>query len=525
MDKKTQKYDRQLRLWHAHGQAALEQAKVCLLNGSAVGTETLKNLILPGIGSFTVVDGKPVAGSDVGNNFFLTVDCIGQSRAKCVTEMLRELNEEVAGYHVEEDPVDLVENKPDFFLQYSIIIATQLPESALLKLADICWDANIPLVVVRTYGFLAYARIVVPEHTIIETHPEQLLDLRFDVPFPALLEFAQSFDFEKTDSMAFSHIPYVVILLRCLEAWKKRHDGKLPSNRDERNQYKQSIRAMQRNDLPDAENFDEAYAAAHRAWTETKVPSPIRQMLDDAKADAITPKTPNFWIIARAVRDFVANEGRGLLPLAGAVPDMKSDTESYVKLQTLYRTKAREDCNLVRNRVTSLLASIDKPADAITTDEIERFCKFSSHLKVIRYRSLREEYTLNTARSHNIGQWLQDLDSEIIYYVLLRAVDAFYETHKRYPGFHNEEVETDIGLLKKCVTALLAEWQITSATVSDDHIHEMVRAGASEIHTVAALHGGVVSQEIIKLITSQYVPMDNTVVFNTIKSTSSVFVL
>ncbi|RUS25949.1 hypothetical protein BC938DRAFT_471428 [Jimgerdemannia flammicorona] len=48
VDLKTQKYDRQLRLWAANGQAALEGAKVCLINGTATGTEILKNLILPG---------------------------------------------------------------------------------------------------------------------------------------------------------------------------------------------------------------------------------------------------------------------------------------------------------------------------------------------------------------------------------------------------------------------------------------------------------------------------------------------
>ena len=43
-----QKYDRQLRLWHAHGQIAVENSKICLINADATGTETLKNLILPG---------------------------------------------------------------------------------------------------------------------------------------------------------------------------------------------------------------------------------------------------------------------------------------------------------------------------------------------------------------------------------------------------------------------------------------------------------------------------------------------
>lgn len=41
------------RLWGDHGQAALEGAKICLINASATGTEILKNLILPGIKIFT----------------------------------------------------------------------------------------------------------------------------------------------------------------------------------------------------------------------------------------------------------------------------------------------------------------------------------------------------------------------------------------------------------------------------------------------------------------------------------------
>jgi len=49
---KERKYDRQLRLWAANGQAALEEAHILLVNsGSGVaGVEALKNLVLPGTG-------------------------------------------------------------------------------------------------------------------------------------------------------------------------------------------------------------------------------------------------------------------------------------------------------------------------------------------------------------------------------------------------------------------------------------------------------------------------------------------
>jgi amyloid beta precursor protein binding protein 1 len=47
---KERKYDRQLRLWAASGQVALESANILLVNSGCgtVGVETLKNLVLPG---------------------------------------------------------------------------------------------------------------------------------------------------------------------------------------------------------------------------------------------------------------------------------------------------------------------------------------------------------------------------------------------------------------------------------------------------------------------------------------------
>lgn len=48
-----------------------------------------------------------------------------------------------------------------------------------------------------------------------------------------------------------------------------------------------------------------------------------------------------------------------------------------------------------------------------------------------------------------------------------------------------------------------------------------VRAGGCEMHCMAAMQGGIIAQEIIKLLTHQYVPLDNTFIFNGIKSTSS----
>lgn len=71
------KYDRQIRLWGGHGQKLLGTSKVLLIGANPSGTETLKNLILPAVGHFTIVDGQKVTSRDCGNNFFVTQEQIG----------------------------------------------------------------------------------------------------------------------------------------------------------------------------------------------------------------------------------------------------------------------------------------------------------------------------------------------------------------------------------------------------------------------------------------------------------------
>lgn len=100
---KEKKYDRQLRLWAASGQEALENAHILLLNSGSgvVGIEALKNLILPGIGTFTIVDEAIVCEEDLGVNFFLEESSLGKSRAEECCRLLLELNPEVNGMVVQ----------------------------------------------------------------------------------------------------------------------------------------------------------------------------------------------------------------------------------------------------------------------------------------------------------------------------------------------------------------------------------------------------------------------------------------
>lgn len=59
----------------------------------------------------------------------------------------------------------------------------------------------------------------------------------------------------------------------------------------------------------------------------------------------------------------------------------------------------------------------------------------------------------------------------------------------------------------------------------DNWCQELVRYAGAELHNIASFAGGVVSQEIIKCVTKQYLPVRNTVVFDGVGSKCAVWEL
>uniref|UniRef100_A0A2K5S563 NEDD8-activating enzyme E1 regulatory subunit n=1 Tax=Cebus imitator TaxID=2715852 RepID=A0A2K5S563_CEBIM len=419
------------RLWGDHGQEALESAHVCLINATATGTEILKNLVLPGVGSFTIIDGNQVSGEDAGNNFFLQRSSIGKNRAQAAMEFLQELNSDVSGSFVEESPENLLDNDPSFFCRFTVVVATQLPE--------------------------------------IESHPDNALeDLRLDKPFPELREHFQSYDLDHMEKKDHSHTPWIVIIAKYLAQWYSETNGRIPKTYKEKEDFRDLIRQgilKNENGAPeDEENFEEAIKNVNTALNTTQIPSSIEDIFNDDRCINITKQTPSFWILARALKEFVAKEGQGNLPVRGTIPDMIADSGKYIKLQNIYREKAKKDAAAVGNHVAKLLQSIGQAPESISEKE----------LKLL---------------------WVS-----------------------------NYQVEEDIGRLKSCLTGFLQEYGL-SVMVKDDYVHEFCRYGAAEPHTIAAFLGGAAAQEVIKIITKQFVIFNNTYIYSGMSQTSATFLL
>lgn len=67
-------------------------SRILLLGGHPAGVETLKNMVLPGTGFISVVDGQKVTDRDLGNNFFVEAADIGKDRAEVIPLLTNTIN-------------------------------------------------------------------------------------------------------------------------------------------------------------------------------------------------------------------------------------------------------------------------------------------------------------------------------------------------------------------------------------------------------------------------------------------------
>ena len=538
------KYDRQLRLWGAHGQRVLSSSRILVLGAGAAASESLKNLALPGIGRFVLVDGREVAASDVEENFFVDASAVGKSRARVVAEYIVELNDDVEGEAVEAD-VETFALKANLCSvlregKYSLVIATQLSRGALVNLDSACRAAGgIPLIALSSFGYVGRVRISASEHCVVEAKldPPPRTDLRLANPFPELRKYVDSFDLVALDDYEYGHTPYVVFLIKAADHWKCEHEGCLPKTFAEKQEFKERFKSLARRPWGEEENLSEAVEYAYSGYTPLSLPEEVKSLFADPSLDEIQsmdPCTPRFefWIIVAAIKEFMATVSSGLLPLSGDVPDMVSSSTAYMTLQGIYFEKAKSDREAVADLVQKALSNLSLPPTTISSEVIDRYCKNARDLQCIRYRSVKDEVMDQTERNapENISEDLSESvmpglgddgpQSPLLWYIGTRASEEFRESCGRYPSD-----QRDADQVKRIADGLAAHLGI-AANVNFSHSHacEMVRYGSPkvELHNTGAILGGVAAQEAVKLLTRQYIPFDNTYAFNGIACKSEV---
>jgi amyloid beta precursor protein binding protein 1 len=390
--------------------------------------------------------------------------------------------------------------------------------------------------------------VLVQEHTVIESKPDSAPDdLRLSAPWPELEQHCTSVDLGSCDDVTHKHVPYLVLLIQALAAWRRTHAAPVPASSSDRAAFKELVRSMARSH--DQENVREALAAAHKTWASVAAPPQVRALLDDpAVAEAArSPNggTPDFWLLCAALKAYMASDGNGMLPLEGTIPDMTATTDAYIALQRLYADRAQADVAAVEAHLATLLRSSGRPAGSIPHDIVRLFCKNAAHLCALRYPPLSQELACHGDGASSGGGMGQSgglalggsraailaracaaedaQSSNAMLYLILRAVDRCATQLGRCPGTLDSALEEDVPRLKAATASVLAEYgpTLSGLSVPDDLVSEVCRFGAAELHCVAAVMGGIASQEAIKLITHQFVPLPAPLVYNAMDSTTS----
>lgn len=513
IDKNT-KYDRQLRLWETSGQLRLELSHICLVNGTSTGSELLKNLILPGIGKFTIVDDKSVTPETISGNFFLQKQDIGKPLATSLCTKLNELNSDVKGNSICKSLESILQSEnATFWNQFSIVaISDCVSVSYLEQLKDILWSQKIPLLVVNTVGFYGSLHLITSETTVIETHdPARLYDLRIDQPWPELQNLADSINLNELNDTEHAHVPYVIIFIKALQEWLDKH-GSTPQNYSERKQFKEHVVAMAR-DFRTETNFIEASNSIHRALHKTEIPPSIHELFDNPSAKNLHKTSPAFWVYIRGLKEFT--ELTGQVPLSGSLPDMASDSENYIKLQSVYKAKAAEDHETFTTLLQKITTEYGIDPTPFTADNIRLFCK-NTHLLHV---TLGTKKTYTPAMIENVLLGLNNGNEENETFLLA--------IHFGILTFNTLIDKGDLPITTENLSRLFLE---TFAPMKDqipDALKNILGGIAAHnsrsYHNVCSFMGGVASQEALKLTTIQYRPLDDLYIFDGVRSVSEKF--
>lgn len=543
---KENKYDRQLRLWAASGQRALEESHVLLIvgedndggsNSTVAGVETLKNLILPGIGAFTIADTAKVTEADLGINFFLEDGSLGKSRAVEATRLLQELNPDVQGNNLADEPPSVWLARQDSLKPYTLVILCgSVSEDVLFRASSLAVQQSIPVILVRSIGFYSTFSIQLPtEFPVVDTHPDPdtTLDIRLLAPWPELSAEVDALgDLPSMSDHDHGHIPYILILLHTLKVWKATHNDTYPSTFKDKTAFRDLVRSAARTNNPEGgeENFDEACGAVLKTISPPPIGSGCKEMFALPSCTNLTSDSPNFWVIANAIKTF--HDKHSVLPLPGSVPDMKATSEGYIKLQNIYKAKARKDVAEVTASVRELEKSLSKPS-SVEKSEIEAFCKNASHVRVLTNPGNRSLPTLRLMQTDPITSPITkatvrttlENDWEDLFPVYL-ALEISSSAMKSYTTIENnldlsgisKPYQGTIGLEVRIITADEEKQEIIQKCVQ-----EVKRANGGELHNISSVTGGMVAQEAIKLLTKQYVPVDGVCVFDGVRSKVGVF--
>jgi amyloid beta precursor protein binding protein 1 len=256
------------------------------------------------------------------------------------------------------------------------------------------------------FSFIGTIRLQLVEHYVIEAHPDDTIpDIRLDRPLKSFINYCDSIDFNSLTREEHLHLPSLVILFKTLQKWQKQTNRTdLPRIRKEKDEFKEILQQLAHHsayDINDSnkslENFEEAKRTIPSRLVQTTISSTINDLFQDRSCLELSNQSHIFWFIIHAMKLFTQNEGENLLPVRGELPDMITNTNSYVKLVEIYQEQAKKDCERIQSYLIDLLKKHNRFSTMTSNEQatlhelVHIYCKNAAFLKVMRTTSIKNE--------------------------------------------------------------------------------------------------------------------------------------
>jgi len=542
------KYDRQTRLW-GEGQILICAARLLCLNSDSCTSEILKNLILSGVGQVTIVDDAKISAEDLKNNFFVDACDINKDRGEIILKNLLELNPDVKGNYIKRNSKEYINDEKTDFKSFDILIATNLNSEENNKLYSIAKKNNLRLVIVKNNGLMNYIRLYENYHgnmnlRLLETPVE---DFRLSCPWKELVDFANSFNFEKMDLIDHKNVPYFIIIVQALEKYRKNKNdpNANPKNKQEEEEFKNIIKSYMLSTGAEGENENIEEALSHHYYAKEYTKNLTNYKMEEIFN--VIEKTPQkdlfnksnkymklFFIYFITLKKYF--EKYKTYPICGNIPDMISNTSNFIGLKQIYNTKAKNEHDEMRKMINDEIKEnknlseedkkeLDKLTNNLTNDDIDIIDILNKNWPQVSLFVYPDNDFEEEGKNLDPDE-LEDPNHKLnfVWYLLFRASDKFMEKNKRYPGQNTDDFKKDVpelfGLLKEEYNKLSNKPDLENL-LNEDNTFEFCRMGKGFVPPVVSMVGSIASQEIIKLITYQFETVNNTIIYDGINVTTT----
>ena len=542
------KYDRQTRLW-GEGQILICAARLLCLNSDSCTSEILKNLILSGVGQVTIVDDAKISAEDLKNNFFVDSCDINKDRGEIILKNLLELNPDVKGNYIKRNSKEYINDEKTDFKSFDILIATNLNSEENNKLYSIAKKNNLRLVIVKNNGLMNYIRLYENYHgnmnlRLLETPVE---DFRLSCPWKELVDFANSFNFEKMDLIDHKNVPYFIIIVQALEKYRKNKNdpNANPKNKQEEEEFKNIIKSYMLSTGAEGENENIEEALSHHYYAKEYTKNLTNYKMEEIFN--VIEKTPQkdlfnksnkymklFFIYFITLKKYF--EKYKTYPICGNIPDMISNTSNFIGLKQIYNTKAKNEHDEMRKMINDEIKEnknlseedkkeLDKLTNNLTNDDIDIIDILNKNWPQVSLFVYPDNDFEEEGKNLDPDE-LEDPNHKLnfVWYLLFRASDKFMEKNKRYPGQNTDDFKKDVpelfGLLKEEYNKLSNKPDLENL-LNEDNTFEFCRMGKGFVPPVVSMVGSIASQEIIKLITYQFETVNNTIIYDGINVTTT----